>query len=298
MDDDIKMTYKQTLKFKFPRIDVMFAIKCYNTGGAYEYYPDPSVAPYYLTDIRATILITSDDGIEGSDQGGWNVGHEDSYVNAVNAPTSTTSDLTKTKINWDFKDNLYTTVGGPPNTSFYNVFDSNTITFYDVEGYSYYENIKEIALILWSETGTGIGYYEGAGQYNDLGFIPDSGYFILGRNVANSSTLYGSSLVEQPDTDLSNFSHFYLMQVTHAVPNSTFGRAKYWAKLPIWNSSDFNPGVTFKVDGSLLGTSSSYFGSVGQEWSNKWGSGGDTAALGYCLVYEISSDTWKENGFG
>ena len=70
MDDDIKMAYKQTLKFKFPRIDVMFAIKCYNTDGAGEYYPDSFVAPYYLTDIRATILITADDGIEGSDQGG------------------------------------------------------------------------------------------------------------------------------------------------------------------------------------------------------------------------------------
>lgn len=126
------MAYKQTLKFKFPRIDVMFAYKAYNTGGSYECYSDSSVAPYYLTDIRATILITADDGIEGSDQGGWNVGHEDSYVNAVNAPTSTTSDFMETKINWDFKDNLYTTVGGSPNTSLYNVFDDSTITFYDI----------------------------------------------------------------------------------------------------------------------------------------------------------------------
>lgn len=195
----------------------MFAYKAYNTGGAGEYYPDSSVAPYYLTDIKATIFVNSGD----ESSGGWNVGKEDSYINAINAPTSTgfagsgNSDLIKDKINWDFKYNLYTVVGGPPNSSFYNVFDSSTITFYDVKGYSYYggDKINEISLILWSETGTGIGDYGGAGQYNDLGFIPNSPHFILGRNTTNNTNTYGSNLVKQSNTNTSSYSHFYLIRI-------------------------------------------------------------------------------------
>lgn len=78
---------------------------------------------------------------------------------------------------------------------------------------------------------------------------------------------------------------------------STFVNARYWVKIPIWNKISYGNSTGFNIGSNLLGTSS-FYQSVGQEWSNNWGSSGDTAVLEYCLVYEISSDTWKDNGFG
>lgn len=128
-------------------------------------------------------------------------------------------------------------------------------------------------------------------------FIPNSPYFILGRNTTNNTNItYGSNLVKQSNTNTSSYSHFYLMQDTNAGSNSTFSNAKYWVKIPIWNSSSYGNSTGFNIGSSLLDINS-FYQSVGQEWSNNWGSS-DATVLGYCLVYEISSDTWKDNGFG
>ena len=101
--------------------------------------------------------------------------------------------------------------GGPPDSSFYNVFDSGTITFYDVEGYSYYDGdkINEVSLILWSEVDTVLII-----SSSTTTFIPNSPYFILGRNTTNNTNItYGSNLVKQSNTNTSSYSHFYLIRI-------------------------------------------------------------------------------------